>query len=171
MMLKMIFEDGFVHADLHPGNIFITPDDKVAILDLGLVGELDELHRGGFARYFAAWAQGDGDAWRAHGTSCRRRAAIRDYAGFEARRDHRVRRPLLRQAPRRSRGRRRCFFDMMNILRRYRVRVNPTFTLVNIAIAVTEGIGKQLDPEVDLMAEALPFFASSTSVGAAPPSA
>jgi predicted unusual protein kinase regulating ubiquinone biosynthesis (AarF/ABC1/UbiB family) len=37
--------------------------------------------------------------------------------------------------------------------------VNPTFTLVNIAIAVTEGIGKQLDPNVDLMAAALPFFA------------
>jgi predicted unusual protein kinase regulating ubiquinone biosynthesis (AarF/ABC1/UbiB family) len=51
------------------------------------------------------------------------------------------------------------FFDMMNILRRFRVRVNPTFTLVNIAIAVTEGIGKQLDPEVDLMQAAVPFFA------------
>jgi predicted unusual protein kinase regulating ubiquinone biosynthesis (AarF/ABC1/UbiB family) len=38
------------------------------------------------------------------------------------------------------------------------VRVNPTFTIVNIAIAVTEGIGKQLDPELDLMAEALPYF-------------
>ena len=47
---------------------------------------------------------------------------------------------------------------MLNILRRYRVRVNPTFTLVNIAIAVTEGIGKQLDPDVDLVAAALPFF-------------
>jgi ubiquinone biosynthesis protein len=53
----------------------------------------------------------------------------------------------------------KVFFDMMNILRKFRVRVNPTFTLVNIAIAVTEGIGKQLDPEVDLMATALPFFA------------
>jgi len=51
------------------------------------------------------------------------------------------------------------FMDMMNILRKYRVRANPTFTLVNIAIAVTEGIGKQLDPDVDLMAAALPFFA------------
>ena len=57
------------------------------------------------------------------------------------------------------------FLDMMNILRKYRVRVNPTFTLVNIAIAVTEGIGKQLDPEVDLMAAALPFF---LKIGVAP---
>src|SRR6185312_6994204 len=61
MLLKMIFEDGFVHADLHPGNIFITPDDKLALLDLGLVGELDEPHRKGFSRLFAAWAQRDGD--------------------------------------------------------------------------------------------------------------
>ena len=45
VMLKMVFEDGFVHADLHPGNIFITRDDRVAILDLGLVGELDGAHR------------------------------------------------------------------------------------------------------------------------------
>ena len=34
--MKMIFEDGFVHADLHPGNILITTDDRVALLNLGL---------------------------------------------------------------------------------------------------------------------------------------
>jgi len=59
-LLKMIFEDGFVHADLHPGNILITPGDQIALLDLGLVGELDDPHRRGFARFFAAWAQRDG---------------------------------------------------------------------------------------------------------------
>ena len=48
---------------------------------------------------------------------------------------------------------------MLQILRRHRVRVNATFTMVNIAIAVTEGIGKQLDPTLDLLAEATPFFA------------
>ena len=49
---------------------------------------------------------------------------------------------------------------MLAILRRHRVRVNASFTIVNIAIAVTEGIGKQLDPELDLMGEALPYFLS-----------
>ena len=48
--------------------------------------------------------------------------------------------------------------DMLGILRRHRMRVDPSFTIVNIAIAVTEGIGKQLDPELDLMQEALPYF-------------
>jgi ubiquinone biosynthesis protein len=157
VMLKMVFEDGFVHADLHPGNILITPDDKVAILDLGLVGELDQVHRSGFARYFAAWAQGDGKTMARLMTDMSPSKGIPDYPGFEA---------AVCGFVARYHGKKlgevevsRVFFDMMNIIRKYRVRANPTFTLVNIAIAVTEGIGKQLDPEVDLIATALPFFA------------
>ena len=162
-LLKMIFEDGFVHADLHPGNIFITPDDKLALLDLGLVGELDEPHRQGFSRLFAAWAQRDGDrmARVIHELSTgsadpsgdperfeRLRAAIIEFVGrYWGQRlgDVQVGRVLL---------------DLLGIMRRHRVRVNASFTIVNIAIAVTEGIGKQLDPELDLMVEALPYFLS-----------
>jgi ubiquinone biosynthesis protein len=157
VLLKMIFEDGFVHADLHPGNIFITRDDRVAILDLGLVGELDGEHRAGFARYFAAWTQGDGRTMARLMTELSPSRRIRDLPGFEA---------AVVAFVQRYHGKRLgevqvslVFMDMMNVLRRFRVRVNPTFTLVNIAIAVTEGIGKQLDPDVDLMAAALPFFA------------
>jgi ubiquinone biosynthesis protein len=157
VLLKMVFEDGFVHADLHPGNIFITRDDKVAIVDLGLVGELDDLHRGGFARYFAAWAHGDGKTMARLMTDLSPSRRIPDYDGFE--------RAVVAFVDRYY-GKKlgevqvsKVFIDMMNILRRFRVRVNPTFTLVNIAIAVTEGIGKQLDPDIDLMAAALPFFA------------
>jgi ubiquinone biosynthesis protein len=157
VLLKMIFEDGFVHADLHPGNILITRDSRVAILDLGLVGELDQAHKGAFARYFAAWAQGDGKTMAKIMTEYSPSRKIPDYAGFEN---------AVIQFVQRYYGKRlgevevsKVFFDMMNILRKYRVRVNPTFTLVNIAIAVTEGIGKQLDPEVDLMSAAMPFFA------------
>jgi ubiquinone biosynthesis protein len=162
-LLKMIFEDGFVHADLHPGNIFITADDKLALLDLGLVGELDDPHRKAFARFFRSWAQRDGDAMArimydmsanateaGHDTEAfqRYRAAIIEFVG-------------------RYWGQRlgevqvgKVLLDMLVILRRHRVRVNPSFTIVNIAIAVTEGIGKQLDPELDLMSEALPYFLS-----------
>ncbi|HXJ20367.1 MAG TPA: AarF/UbiB family protein [Polyangia bacterium] len=159
-LMKMIFEDGFVHADLHPGNIFITPDDKLALLDLGLVGELDEPHRKGFARFFAAWAQRDGDAMAhiMYGLSEganrprdpeafeRYRAAIIEFVGRYW--GYRLGQVQVGKV----------LLDMLGILRRHRVRVNPSFTIVNIAIAVTEGIGKQLDPELDLMSEAIPFF-------------
>jgi len=59
----------------------------------------------------------------------------------------------------------KVLLDMLGILRRHRVRVNPSFTIVNIAIAVTEGIGKQLDPELDLMSEALPYFLAHPTLG------
>ena len=159
VMLKMIFEDGFVHADLHPGNIFVTYDDRVAILDLGLVGELDGEHKRSLARYFAAFGSGDGATMARIMTSLEPRTAARraDYEAFER---------AVCDFAARYHGRKLgevqvsgVFFDMMDILRRHRVRANPTFTLVNIAIVVTEGIGKQLDPNVDLMGAAMPFFA------------
>src|SRR5204862_6287094 len=164
VLMKMIFEDGFVHADLHPGNIFFTPDDKIALLDLGLVGELDEPHRRGYTRFFAAWAQRDGDTmarlmYEMSANAADAGGQPADPASFE-----RYRAAIIEFVGRYW-GQRmgevqvgKVLFDMLGILRRHRVRVNPTFTIVNIAIAVTEGIGKQLDPELDLMAEALPYF-------------
>jgi ubiquinone biosynthesis protein len=162
VLLKMVFEDGFVHADLHPGNIFITPEGRIALIDLGLVGVLDDPHRLAFVRFFTAWAKRDGDemAHLMYAISAnageppdpeafeRYRGAIIDFVG-------------------RYWGQRlgevqlgKVLLDLFGILRRHRIRVNATFTIVNIAIAVTEGIGKQLDPSLDLMAEALPYFLS-----------
>jgi len=155
-LLKMVFEDGFVHADLHPGNIFVTPEDKVAILDLGLTAELDEDNRRNFARFFASWASGDGKSMAKMMSDLSPSSKVKDYPAYE--RDvcaftaRYLGKPLGEVAVS------QVAFDVMGILRRHRVRANPTFTMVNIAIAVTEGIGKQLDPKLDLLALALPFF-------------
>lgn len=157
VLLKMVFEDGFVHADLHPGNIFITPEGKIALIDLGMVGELDDFHRRRFARFFAAWAQRDGKSMaRIVAELSPSRGKIPDEPAFERAVEEFVKKYWGRKIGEVQVG--LVAFDMMQILRRHRVRVNATFTLVNIAIAVTEGIGKQLDASLDLMQEALPFF-------------
>ncbi|HUH04747.1 MAG TPA: AarF/UbiB family protein, partial [Kofleriaceae bacterium] len=155
-LLQMVFEDGFVHADLHPGNIFVTPHDTVAILDLGLTAELDEAHRRHFATFFSSWASGDGKVMARLMSELSPRARVVDYAAYEAECVAFVAKyygKALGEVQVST-----VAFDMMNILRRHRVRVNPTFTMCNIAIAVTEGIGKQLAPDLDLMSEAIPFF-------------
>ncbi len=155
-LLKMVFEDGFVHADLHPGNLFVTRDGNVAILDVGLTAELDSVHRVAFARYFGGWAQGDGKVMARLMVELSPSAKVRDYAAYEA--------DIVAMVDR-FHGKAlgdvevsQVAFEMMNILRRHRVRVNPTYTMCNIAIAVTEGIGKQLAPDLDLMSATLPYF-------------
>ena len=44
-VLKMIFEDGYFHADPHPGNVFYLPGDRIAFIDFGMVGQLSEARR------------------------------------------------------------------------------------------------------------------------------
>ena len=155
-LLQMVFKDGFVHADLHPGNILVTERGTVCILDLGLTAELDETHRLVFARFFAAWSQGDGKTMAKMMSELSPSAHVRDYPAYEAEVCAFAARYLGKNLSEVQVS--QVAFDMMNILRRHRVRVNPTFTMANIAIAVTEGIGKQLDPKLDLLQEALPFF-------------
>lgn len=41
VILKMVFEHGFYHADPHPGNLFIEPDGRIGIIDFGMVGTVD----------------------------------------------------------------------------------------------------------------------------------
>ena len=162
-LLQMVFEDGFVHADLHPGNILVDPDGKVAILDLGLTAELDDSARRAFAQFFAGWAAKDGKVMAKLMSELSPRAKVADYATYEREVIAFVER--YHGKPLGDVQVSTVAFDMMNILRKHRVRVNATYTMCNVAIAVTEGIGKQLDPSLDLVHEALPFFARITASG------
>lgn len=159
-LLKMIFVDGFVHADLHPGNILVTPQGKVALLDVGLVGELDEPHRKAFMRFFGAWAKRDGDAMARimFDLSTERPSQPEAFEAYRAAIIEFVGRYWGQRLGQVQVG--RVLMDLLSIVRQHRIRLNPSFTTVNIAIAVTEGIGKQLDPDLDVMSEALPFFMS-----------
>lgn len=162
-LLKMVFADGFVHADLHPGNILVDAGGKVIILDLGLTAELDEHARRAFAQFFAGWVGGDGTVMARLMSELSPQGKVADYPAYE--------REVVEFVGRyhgKALGEVQVStvaFDMMNILRRHRVRVNPVYTMCNVAIAVTEGIGKQLDPRLDLIQEALPFFVAIRAAG------
>lgn len=59
--LKQILVDGFFHADPHPGNIFITDDNRLALLDLGMVGHLSGSLQENLLRLLLAISEGRGD--------------------------------------------------------------------------------------------------------------
>ena len=58
--LKQILVDGFFHADPHPGNLLLTPEREIAILDLGMIGRLNQRIRDQLVHLLAGIAEGDG---------------------------------------------------------------------------------------------------------------
>jgi ubiquinone biosynthesis protein len=61
IVLQMIFEDRFFHADLHPGNLFIHDDGTIALIDFGMVGEVSEELREQLSMLFVALVRGNAD--------------------------------------------------------------------------------------------------------------
>ncbi len=56
---KMVFKDGIFHADLHAGNIFILPNNRIGLIDFGIVGRLNRRTRDAIANLFLALYQED----------------------------------------------------------------------------------------------------------------
>jgi predicted unusual protein kinase regulating ubiquinone biosynthesis (AarF/ABC1/UbiB family) len=59
--LKQILVDGFFHADPHPGNVFITDDNRIALIDLGMVGHISGAFQDNLLRLLLAISEGRGE--------------------------------------------------------------------------------------------------------------
>jgi predicted unusual protein kinase regulating ubiquinone biosynthesis (AarF/ABC1/UbiB family) len=59
--LKQILVDGFFHADPHPGNVFVTDDNRLALIDLGMVGHISGTFQENLLRLLLAISEGRGD--------------------------------------------------------------------------------------------------------------
>ncbi|WP_253202062.1 AarF/ABC1/UbiB kinase family protein [Subtercola sp. PAMC28395] len=56
---QMILEDGFFHADPHPGNMFVEPDGTIGLIDFGMVGEIDDDLRDRLVALLLAFGRND----------------------------------------------------------------------------------------------------------------
>jgi ubiquinone biosynthesis protein len=160
-ILKMVFTDGFVHADMHPGNILLMDDGTLVFIDLGLVAEIPQDLMRPWIDTFQALGSNDGRAAARLFYAYAPTVATRDYAAYE--------RDTVAFFDR-FQGRRlgevevsEVVGGMMNILRRHRIQVEPVFTVVNLGVLVAEGLGKQLDPDLDLVQMAMPYLAQAAA--------
>jgi ubiquinone biosynthesis protein len=60
-IIRMLYRDGFFHADLHPGNLLILPGPRVGFIDLGMVGRFDSDLRRTFLYYYYTLVMGDAE--------------------------------------------------------------------------------------------------------------
>jgi ubiquinone biosynthesis protein len=157
---QMVFIDGFVHADMHPGNLLFTKDGRMFMIDLGLVAEIPEELRKPWVDTFIAVALGDGrraaELFYGHAP----RVDDTDFPAFSADLDRHL--GSLRSKAFHELEVTSAVAGAMAILRKHHVQVDPIFTVVNLAMLVAEGIGKQLDPQFDVYASAMPFLAEAS---------
>jgi len=161
---RMIFLHGFVHADLHPGNLRFLPPARLVLLDLGLIGQLTDEDRLMTARTLFALATGDGVTVARLFYDNAAHTATPDYAAYEREMvafvDNVRRQGLAKLQVTAEIGR---IFD---ILRRHRIQARSHMTMVNLAMMTAEGLGKRLAPELSLTDEALPYLAEALGLPA-----
>lgn len=153
---QMVFVDGFMHADMHPGNLIFTRDGRVFMIDLGLVAEIPEDMRKVWCDTFISVVTGDGAKAAALFYGYAPRVDGTNYAAFEA--DIQAHLATLAGRPLNEIEVSSAVGKAVGILRKHRVQVDPVFTVVNLSMLVAEGIGKQLDPSFDVYACAMPFL-------------
>lgn len=160
---RMIFSHGFVHADLHAGNLRFFPPGRVVLLDLGLVGRLSDEDRLGIAATLFAFASGDGHTVARLFYEGAPYRATPDYAAYE-----REMVAVVDSLHRRGMGSLQITVEigrLFDILRRHHIHARSHMTMVNLALMAAEGLGKRLAPEMSLTDEALPYLAEALGSG------
>lgn len=159
---RMIFLHGFVHADLHPGNLRFLPPGRLVLLDLGLVGELLDEDRLTTAQLIFALATGDGATVARLFYENAPHTATPDYAAYEAEISQ-----FVEGIRKQGLGNVQLTVEIgriFDILRRHRVQARAHMTMVNLALMTAEGLGKRLAPEMTMTDEALPYLAEALGV-------
>jgi ubiquinone biosynthesis protein len=154
-VLKMIVQDGFFHADPHPGNVFYLPGNRIAFIDFGMVGRLSEQRREQLMALLLGLVQQE---------PARVADVLTDWSGDGAV-DHEALVAEIeafveqyRGLPLRQLKLAALLSDVVAILRHHRVALPADLGLLVKAFVTLEGMGRELDPDFDMAGEALPLL-------------
>ncbi|PWB42272.1 MAG: ubiquinone biosynthesis regulatory protein kinase UbiB [Rhodocyclales bacterium] len=156
IFFTQVFRDGFFHADMHPGNILVTPAGQYVALDFGIMGTLTEVDQnylaqnflGFFRRDYKMVAQAHIDAgWVPADTR------LDEFeAGIRA-----VCEPVF-DRPLKDISFGKTLLRLFQTGRRFNVEIQPQLVMLQKTLLNIEGLGRQLDPELDLWTTAKPFL-------------
>jgi ubiquinone biosynthesis protein len=154
-IFKMAFEDGFFHGDPHPGNLILTPQGDLALLDFGMVGYMSRGDIEALSRLFIAVIQRDAAA------------ALRGLESLGVRYSPEVRGDLvrdLREFLNKYSGLSvgevtlgQALSELIALARNYRLRVPPVFPLLTKALVTAEGLARAIDPTINVYEVARPY--------------
>ncbi|HDD25143.1 MAG TPA: AarF/ABC1/UbiB kinase family protein, partial [Chloroflexi bacterium] len=155
MIIKEVLEDGFFHADPHPGNFVVMPNEVIGAMDFGMVGHLSQQVRYDLVRLYIVAIQLDEEgivdrlismgvvSGRLDRTALQRDISrlLRKYYGM----------PL---GTIRARD---VIEDVMPIAFRHNLRLPSDLWLLGKTLAMMEGVGLKLDPDFDIFKVSEPY--------------
>ncbi|MBW2620251.1 MAG: AarF/ABC1/UbiB kinase family protein [Deltaproteobacteria bacterium] len=156
IVLKQIIKHGFFHADPHPGNIFVLPDNVICLLDFGMTGSVDRRTREDFIDL--AESVVNRNESRATQVLLRLtywdedpdiRLLEKDVADFMGRHLHKPLKDI-------KIG--KLLNNLLELAFRHRLRIPPDIFLMLKAFSTIEGVGLMLDPDFDMIKQAAPFI-------------
>ncbi|MBS1157030.1 MAG: ubiquinone biosynthesis regulatory protein kinase UbiB [Proteobacteria bacterium] len=156
IFFTQVFSHGFFHADMHPGNIFVTPQGQYIALDFGIVGTLSDFDKQYLAINFLAFFNRDYlRVATAHIECGWVPADTRPEALASAVRT--VCEPFFNK-PLSQISFGMVLMRLFEVSRRFNVEIQPQLVLLQKTLLNIEGLGRQLDPELDLWQTAKPFL-------------
>ncbi len=160
IFFTQVFRDGFFHADMHPGNIMVSlqPETfgRYIALDFGIVGTLSDFDKDYLAQNFIAFFRRD----------YKRVAELHVESGWvpaDARIDEleaavrSVCEPQFAR-PLKDISLGQVLLRLFQVSRRFKVEIQPQLVLLQKTLLNVEGLGRQLDPDLDLWTTAQPFL-------------
>jgi ubiquinone biosynthesis protein len=156
LFFTQVFRDGFFHADMHPGNIMVTKDGQYVAVDFGIMGTLSETDKNYLAQNFLAFFRRD----------YRRVAEAHVESGW-APKDTRIDEletalravcePIF-DKPLSEISFGRLLLRLFQTSRRFNIQIQPQLVMLQKTLLNVEGLGRELDPELDLWVTAKPFL-------------
>ncbi len=156
IFFTQVFRDGYFHADMHPGNIFVADSGRYIALDFGIMGTLSDTDKNYLAQNFLAFFSRD----------YRRVAEVHIESGW-APQETRVEafetairavcEPIFAR-PLKEISFGRVLLRLFQTSRRFNIQVQPQLVLLQKTLLNVEGLGRELDPDLDLWATAKPLL-------------
>jgi ubiquinone biosynthesis protein len=154
--LKMCFEDGFVHADMHPGNLLLLEGGDLAIFDVGLVKHLPPDILVQSVDFTRCLVMGTAQDFVGHIRRFHTYRTDVDWVSFEKDLEAFLARYRKQNVAELELG--GLLGEILALGRRYRVRPLADMALVMVAMVTAEGIGKQLSPHANLFEDTAAFL-------------
>ncbi len=156
IFFTQVFRDGFFHADMHPGNILVDEQGSYIALDFGIMGTLTEVDKNYLAQNFLAFFRRDyrgvalahvDAGWVPKATRVDEfESAIRA-----------VCEPIF-DKPLKEISFGRLLLRLFQTSRRFNVEIQPQLVLLQKTLLNIEGLGRELDPDLDLWRTAKPYL-------------